>query len=203
MTSREYIFGHPHEHLHFHVVKAESLEEALETFCSTVQEPEKLVGRVERYEPDDCPIGYNIKGHRFEVKPKLPSTASLPDDDVIQVWMYDEQQPHWNTEEPGDHRLLFELPLADIWRYDRWGNVEHPALPAPPSGEMPETGVRSLEVYRGKRLRELTRSDIAKIRRELMFRRRALEQQEEMLNQTVRSLEEELQFRAEQLKWQD
>jgi len=196
----DFLFGVPYSHK-THKITAETIEEALETFCSSIDAPEELIGRLILYEDDDSPIGYNLKGHKFDTKPTLPSTSSLPDTDVIQVWVWDEKKPHWNLDTPGDYRLVFELPLADLWKYDRWGNVEHPALPAPEVGNLPETDITALDIYRGKKIRQLTRADIAQIRRELSLKRKSIEEQANKLALVQRVLGDELQFRTEQLKW--
>lgn len=195
----EFRFGVPYEH-NVETVKAESLEEALEIFCSTIAAPEKCVGRWTRIEDDDCPRGYNMQGHKFVEKPTMPKTAQIPDDQVIQVYVYDDELPHWNMEEPGDYRLVFELPLEDLWRYDRWQNVPHPMLPSPTDSSMP-TDIAVLEPYRGKKMGDLNRSDIARIRQSIFQAREAMKDEERRLSEFIHRLDSELQFRSQQLRF--
>jgi hypothetical protein len=78
-------------------VKARTLQDALEHFCSTCTEMEQHVGReiFDGFEPATIPRGYTAFGEKFDRKPMLDATKNLPDREVIQVWVHDEKAPHW------------------------------------------------------------------------------------------------------------
>lgn len=190
------------------VVEADTLEAALEMFCSTCDEPEKFVGREEREETAPMPMGYNQKGHKFDPKPTLH--RDVPDDEVIQVWKWDEKALHWNWEDDHHGRrgysergalvLIYELPISEIWKHDRWGNVEHPKLPSPDSVSLPDSDIKSLDKYQGRKLRTLNRSEIVAIKRQLIVNKEAIEKRANALEEVADALEHELKLRKEQLE---
>jgi hypothetical protein len=96
--------------------------------------------------------------------------------------------------------LVFELPLTELWKYDRWQNVEHPQLPSPDSVSLPESDLKSIEKYRGRKLRTLNRSDIVEIKRQISLNKEVMEKRAGELNQITDALEQELKIRKEQLE---
>ena len=198
-------------------INARTLDDALEHFCSSCEDLEDHVGRVGRVihreqERQTIPKGYNALGEKFDPKPTLLSTKNIPDKQIIQVWEYDDKLPHWfwgNTRTDyrgekitGDDKLVFELPLSEVWKYDRWNNVEHPALPAPDFGNVfLGSSLVGLETLKGRSIRSLSRAELSSLRHSLKRQKESLEIAVSQMNNQMSSLRDEMSFRGEQLKY--
>ena len=193
-------------------IEARTLVDALEHFCSTCTNLELHVGRIvhESLEPETVPKGYNALGEKFDPKPTLEKTKNIPDDKIIQVWIEDEKEPHWfygvrkgyDGKKLPEDKLIFELPLADVWSYDKWNNVEHPSLPAPDFGNIDRgTDLIDASAFKGKAIRTLSRAEIALARRSLLQKKSELDTMERALSDSISKLSQELEFRGNQLKY--
>lgn len=195
-------------------IQAVSLEDAREHFCSTVEDPELHVGRVlrENPEPATVPRGVNLAGKPYDPKPTMPDTKDIPDHKIIQIWQYDRKEPDWFYGKWEDahqrtgypYRLVAELPLADLYKYDVWGQQEHPALPAPETSTL-EPGATALakldDQFKAKPIRQFSRAQIAIARSQMKAKQLELEGMLQVMKEAQRKLSAEMEFRSEQLRY--